>query len=123
MRVAALTRCDYELGWHKAISIVDGVRRGQVDALLAGRIDGPEFDDLEQVVLRFVTEAVESNRATEPTTRALLERLSSRSAVELMLVVSHYLGLAILLNSLGVEAEPPLSAEEIREARRRRGEL
>lgn len=123
LRVAVLADCEYERVWHETVSIVDGVREEQIAALVAGRAEGPEFDELETLLLRFVTEAVERLGATEETTLALVGLLSPRAVIEVLLTVSHYFGLAILLKTMAVEPEPPISVEEIREVRRRRGEI
>jgi 4-carboxymuconolactone decarboxylase len=123
LQVAVLTDCEYERIWHETVSLVDGVRAEQIAAITSGRTAGCEFDELETLVLRFVSEAVERHGASEATTLDLSHRLSNRSLVELLLVIAHYLGLAVLLKTTAVEPEPALSVEAIRDARRRRGEL
>jgi AhpD family alkylhydroperoxidase len=123
MRVAVLARCEYELVHHRVISQIEGLRPEQIEALAAGRDSGPEFDERESLVLRFVSEAVEQRGASEETTSELAELFTPRDIVELLLVVWQYLGLALLVNSTGIEAEPPLDPEEILAARARRAAL
>lgn len=123
LRVAMLAGSDYERVWHEVISKLDGVPDDQIVAAVEGRIEDPAFDEREQLLLRFVTEAVELRGATEETTAAMQARFSSREIVEILLVVSHYFGLGILLNSTGVEPDPPLDAEAILAARAKRAKL
>jgi 4-carboxymuconolactone decarboxylase len=123
LRVAALAECAYEAVQHEVIAALEGVAPEQVAALAAGRADGPEFDELEALVLRFVTESVEHLGASPETTRALARQLAPRELVELMLVIGQYLGLATLLKSAALEPLPPLSLEAIQEARARRAAL
>ena len=47
LRVAAIVDCDYERAQHEGIATGVGARPEQVAAVLAGRIDGDEFDALE----------------------------------------------------------------------------
>jgi AhpD family alkylhydroperoxidase len=123
LRVAALADCAYETVQHEVIAALEGVAPEQVAAIAEGRVDGPEFDAREALLLRFVTESVERLGASAATTRALAELLSPRELVELMLVIGQYLGLATVLKSAALEPLPPLSPEAIREARAKRAAL
>src|SRR3954469_5975622 len=84
LRVAGLAGCEYERVQHVVIAELEGVTSGQIAAVGAGRIDGPEFDGLESLVLRFVTESVEGLGASEATTRMLAARPPARELVELV---------------------------------------
>jgi 4-carboxymuconolactone decarboxylase len=123
LRVADLTECEYERVQHEVIAELEGVPAEQTAALAEGRADGPEFDEREALVLRFVSESVQSLGASEATMAALAERFPPREIVELMLVISQYLGLAVLLRSTALEPVPPLSADAIRQARAKRAAL
>jgi AhpD family alkylhydroperoxidase len=123
LRVANLAECEYERVQHEVIAAMEGVRPEQIASVGEGRIDGPEFDEREALVLRFVTEAVERTGAGEATTKALLAAFSERETVELLLVVAQYLGLALVLKSAALEPVPPMSEQEIQAARAKRGAL
>jgi 4-carboxymuconolactone decarboxylase len=123
LRVAVLADCEYERVQHEVIAGIEGVRDDQVQALRAGRADGPEFDELETLVLRFATEVVEGLGASEATTRELAAQLPERDLVELLLVISQYLGLAALLKTARLEPVAPMDPQEIFQARARRAAL
>src|ERR1700742_565640 len=67
LRVADLAGCEYERVQHEVIADLEGVPAEQVAALAEGRADGPEFDERETLVLRFVTESVRQLGASEAT--------------------------------------------------------
>jgi alkylhydroperoxidase family enzyme len=90
---------------HEAIATGVGVRPEQVAAVVAGRISGKQFDQREALVLRFVEEVVNNRGAT--LVAEIEEALSAREVVELLLVIAHYLGLALLLNATELEPDPP----------------
>jgi 4-carboxymuconolactone decarboxylase len=123
LHVARLTDCEYERVQHDVIARMEGVGDDQIDALRDGRIDGPEFDEREALLLRFVSEAVERLGAGKQVTARMAEHFSSREIVELLLVVSQYLGLAVLLKTTALEPEPPIDREAILQARARRAAL
>jgi alkylhydroperoxidase family enzyme len=123
LRVAGLAGCEYERVQHEVIATIEGVPAEQVTAIAEDRIDGPEFDEREALLLRFVTEAVEQLGASEQTTRALAAELSERELVELLLVIGQYLGLAVVLKSAALEPQAPLDPAAILAARARRAAL
>jgi AhpD family alkylhydroperoxidase len=123
LQVARLTGCDYERVQHEVVAVVDGVSPEQCAALAVGELDGGAFDERERLVLRFVAEVVERQRASEETAAALAGELSEREVVELLLTISHYHGLALLLNTLRVEPDPPIDPAEVIATRERRERL
>jgi 4-carboxymuconolactone decarboxylase len=107
LRVAMLAGCDYELIQHEAIAAGVGVRHDQVEALAAGRATGAEFDPREALVLRFVAAVIDNDGTAAASLPQLEDALSAREVVELLLVIAQYHGLALLLNTTGVEPDPP----------------
>jgi 4-carboxymuconolactone decarboxylase len=107
LHVAAIAGCDYEFVQHDSIAIGVGVERKQVAALAAGRTQGPEFNQRETLVLGFVGEVIENKGTAGALVEEIEEALSAREVVELLLVISQYHGLALLLNTTGVEPDPP----------------
>jgi AhpD family alkylhydroperoxidase len=120
LRVAGIVACDYERIQHEPIAIGVGATAEQVAAVLAGRVDGDDFDALEKLVLRFVDEVIESRGAGRGTVAELEEALSGRQVVELLLVIGHYHGLALLLKTTGVEPDPPAGMAVVESQGRRR---
>jgi AhpD family alkylhydroperoxidase len=120
LRVAAIAGCDYELVQHEAIAAGVGVRPDQVVALAAGRSAGDEFDVRETLVLRFVGEAIDNEGTATTSVAEVEEALSAREVVELLLVIAHYHGLALLLNTTGVEPDPPAAMAVVEAARANR---
>ncbi|HSR94278.1 MAG TPA: hypothetical protein VLK56_05385 [Solirubrobacterales bacterium] len=105
---------------HEAIATGVGVRPEQVAALVSGRTSGDEFDQRETLVLRFVSEVIDNRGAKTALVAEVEEALSAREVVELLLVISHYYGLALLLNTTGLEPDPPaaMAVVEAAEANR-----
>jgi AhpD family alkylhydroperoxidase len=107
LRVAAIAGCDYERVQHDPIALGVGATPEQVAAIAAGRAEGEEFGPEEELVLRFVGETIAGSGAGADLAAEVEAALSARELVELLLVVSHYHGLALLLNTTGVEPDPP----------------
>jgi 4-carboxymuconolactone decarboxylase len=107
LRVAQITGCDYERAQHEPIALGVGASPEQVAAIAEGRSDGAEFGPEEEMVLRFVGETIEKSGADATRAAEVEEAFSARELVELLLVISHYHGLAMLLNTTGVEPESP----------------
>jgi AhpD family alkylhydroperoxidase len=109
LRVAVVAGCDYERVQHETIATGVGARPEQVAAVAAGRTSGEEFDTLEALVLKFVGEVVDNGGTAPSLVAELEEALSAREVVELLLVIAHYYGLALLLNTTEVEPDPPVA--------------
>ncbi len=123
LRVAAIAECDYERVQHEAIATGVGLRPEQVAAVVAGRVSGDEFDRQETLVLRFVGSAIEARGADAALVAEVEESLSAREVIELLLVVSHYYGLALLLNMTGLEPDPPAAMAVVEAAEANRNAL
>jgi AhpD family alkylhydroperoxidase len=119
LRVAGIAGCEYERVQHEPIAIGVGATLEQVAALAAGRAEGEEFGPEEELVLRFVGETIESRGAGPSLVAEVEEALSAREVVELLLVIAHYHGLALLLNTTGVEPDPPAGMSVLDAAGRR----
>ena len=105
--VAHVSQASYEWDQHVPIAQRAGVTGAQILALAKGKIDGPDFDELEQLVLRFTREVIYDVRASDETLSALGKRLSHRETVELVLAVGFYMLVARLLETTGVDLEEP----------------
>jgi alkylhydroperoxidase family enzyme len=111
LRVAKLRDAAYEWEQHVGISQAAGVTREKIEAIAEGRIDADCFDATEQLVLEATTRlALDATLAPELVER-LVEALSPREVVELLLAAGVYEALAKLMNALGLEPEGPIAAE------------
>lgn len=107
LRVASLSGCRYEWVQHVSIGMLMGVTRLQVDAIEKSQIHAECFDAVERRVLDFATEVVRDVRCSQRTFSRLLEHLSSREIVELVLAIGYYMMIARLLETLEVDVELP----------------
>ena len=79
------------------------------------------FDAPTRAVLRFTTEVVREVRASEDALTELQEQgLSPREVVELLLVISYYMGVARMAETAGIEVDGPLGDDVAASALRNR---
>lgn len=105
MEVANATGCDYERRQHELIGRGVGVTDEQIDALGRGDLDDAALKPHGQV-LSIVDQAVDEHGCSDTSMALLRTVLPDREVVELLLVVGYYLGLAVLINALDLQAEP-----------------
>ena len=117
LQVAHTVGSKYEWVQHDPIALAVGATREQIDAIEAGRHDDPAFEEIQSLVLRATRTALGEGAASEEQVAALTERLGPRQVVELLLVIGNYAGIAMLIASTGLEPDPPLSAEQLLQAR------
>jgi hypothetical protein len=72
------------------------------------------------VVLELVEETVERRGAGDAVTAAAEQALSCRGLVEVLLVTGHYYGLAMLMNTVELDPDPPLGSDVIESVRNRK---
>jgi AhpD family alkylhydroperoxidase len=107
LRVARMTGAEYEWVQHVAIGLAVGVRDEQVAALEAGDAQAGCFSAEERLVLRFATELMESDEASEATVSAAREAFSDREVVELVLTCGYYRMLAALMRTAAIDLDEP----------------
>ena len=107
LRVASLSPCRYEWVQHVSLAMLMGVTRLQVDAIEKGEIHARCFDETEQAVLELATELTHGVRGSDATLARLRECFSPREIVELILAIGYYMMIARLIETTGVEIEPP----------------
>lgn len=117
LAVAAGVGSAYEWAQHVAVAGWVGVTEEQVEAVRTGS-DAP-FDDDQRAVLALARAAAAGGAgAGRPECAALVTRRGSRTAVEVLLVVGHYVGIARLLEAAGLPPEEPLDAARLGRAGR-----
>lgn len=107
LRVASLSRAEYEWVQHVSLALGAGVTQAQVESVERGDIDGEAFDAVERTVLRFTTEALERVHVSDETFRAAAKQLTPREIVELLLTIGYYRMVATLLETTEVDLDPP----------------
>lgn len=113
LRVARLSQAEYEWVQHVPIAKAVGTSDAEVAALERGDVADACFDVRTRAVLDFVTDVVENVRASDDRLRALRAHLDEREVVELLLAVGYYMMIARLLETTGVDLEPPLESSII----------
>jgi alkylhydroperoxidase family enzyme len=117
LRIASLSRANYEWVQHVAIARGAGVREEQIEALERGDVTGSFFDEEEQAVLRLTTELTAQARASDETFQEVAGRFSPREIVELVLAIGYYMMVARLLETTAVDLDPPATGEFVRSLR------
>jgi 4-carboxymuconolactone decarboxylase len=105
LRLAAMTGCDYERVHHEPLATAVGAGVAEI----ATAVDpGSSGEGTQGLVFDLVGQAVRDGRGSAQTTDALCAELGERGLVELLLVIGHYHGLAVLLNSVEIDIDQPL---------------
>src|ERR1039458_5239128 len=111
LQVACTSGCEYERLQHEGIAIGVGASREQV-TLLATPAESRDQDAMERAfstgqraAMRFTDQVVGPGRVAEAEVVALREHLSDRSIVELLLVIGHYSGIALLAETVRLDLD------------------
>ena len=121
LRVARLERAEYEWVQHAPIARAAGATEDEVAAVDRGEIEDPALDAPARAVLAFTTEVVRDVRSSDEALAAVREQgLSGREVVELLLVISHYMGVARVAETAGIELDEALGEEVVAAAARNR---
>jgi AhpD family alkylhydroperoxidase len=101
LRVAHRRGCAYEWTHHVSIARKAGLSESEIAAARTGEADDP-FD---RAVFRAVDELDGGSNLSDRTWAALSERLDERQRMDFVFTVGGYVGLAMALNTFGVELE------------------
>jgi 4-carboxymuconolactone decarboxylase len=112
LRVAHLSRCEYELHHHLSISANLGFTPEQQAALAEGRYDA--LSEEERAVARFTDEVVTDIRASEATLAQVRTLFGDTQVLEMLILIGSYMSTARMIQTAGVqpEAEPVKSWAE-----------
>jgi 4-carboxymuconolactone decarboxylase len=123
LHVGRLERAEYEWIQHVPIARGAGASDGEIAAVERGDLDDGALDEQTRAVLNFTTEVVREVRASDDALSALFDRgLSPREVVELLLVISYYMGVARIAETAGIELDGPLGDDVAASATRGRPE-
>ena len=106
LRVAHLTGCTYEEQHHRHLAKRAGLTPAEIDRVA----DGPDADgwsDRERMLLRAADELHHDRDLTDPTWTAVRAHLDEPTAIELVLLVSHYEMLATAITTLRIAPDRP----------------
>jgi alkylhydroperoxidase family enzyme len=107
LRVARLSKAEYEWVQHVPIAKMTGVSDEQVAALARDDAGAACFDPVDRIVLRATDEIVRDGGPSDETFAELSRHLSNREFVELVLAVGFYMVMARLMISTRIDIEAP----------------
>ena len=113
LQVACTSGCAYERRQHEAIAIGVGATDEQVTLLATPCEHRDEaamhraFTPVQRSVLAFTQQAAGPGRPSEGEVAALRAHLSDRGIVELLLVIGHYAGIALLAETVRLDPDEP----------------
>jgi 4-carboxymuconolactone decarboxylase len=110
LQVAHLADSPYEWVQHTVIARAVGATDAQIAAVEGDRESDPSLTDEQALLLRFSRDVIVEGSASEQDVARLAERLGPRQVVELLLVIGHYLAIARLIATTGLEPDPPIMA-------------
>jgi len=106
LRVSHNTGCDYEWSHHERLAQHAGLSAEEVERVRSGA-DASGWTPRQQLLLRACDEIHADGAIGEETWAGLAADLDDRLLIELCLLIGHYEMLAMTLNSLRVQLDPP----------------
>lgn len=107
LRVARLSKAEYEWVQHVPIAKMTGASTEQVAALERDDATAACFDPVERLVLRATDEIVRDGGPSDATFAELSSHFSHREIVELVLAVGFYMVMARLMISTRIDVDEP----------------
>jgi alkylhydroperoxidase family enzyme len=120
LRVARLSRAEYEWVQHVPIAKMTGVSDEQVAALERDQTTASCFDPVDALVLRATEEIVRDCGPSDATFAELQARFSNREIVELVLAVGFYMVMARLMVSTRIDVDEPAGHKSLGAMQRQR---
>lgn len=101
LRVAHVTKCEYEWRHHVAM----GREAGLSDDVIAGIEHGEASDDLDAAIITAVDELQRDANVSDSTWTTLSAHLGERQLMDLVFTIGCYGALAMAINTFGVEPD------------------
>jgi len=120
LRVARLSRAEYEWVQHVPIAKMTGVSDEQVAALERDQATAACFDPVDALVLRATDEIVGDGGPSDDTFAELQAHFSNREIVELVLAVGFYMVMARLMISTRIDVDEPAGHKVLEAIRQQR---
>lgn len=111
LRVAKLSKAEYEWVQHVPIAEMVGCSKEQVEALDRGDASARCFDEKERAVLQFTDEVVENTRPSDAALGDLRKHLPDRQVMELTIAIGFYMLMARIMEVSGIEVEAPVGSK------------
>lgn len=107
LRVARNTDCAYERDHHERIGRRAGLTDGEIERALTETTPGAEWSGRKGLVLRAADALHADGTIGDALWSELAAAFSERELIELCLLIGHYEMLAMTLNTLRVQLDPP----------------
>lgn len=117
LRVARLSKAEYEWVQHVPIAENTGCTKEQIEALERDDSSAACFDEKERAVLDFTDQVVRDVRPSDETLERAKSHLSDREVMELTIAVGFYMLMARIMEVSGIEVEPPMGAKIVATAK------
>ena len=110
LRAGHRAGCRYQWDQHVGIAEAAGLTSDEIAAVATGPED-PVWTDDDRDLLRATDQLVDRHVVDDATWARLAARFDERELLEILFVVGSYVGLAMVLNSVGLDAEPHLAPQ------------
>ena len=104
LRTAHRCACVYEWTEHVRAAADVEITGPEIERIQSDS-ETPGWSEADRSLIRAVDEFIDQRRISDSTWSALSHRYSQSLMIEVLLVIGHYLGLGMTLNSLGVPTE------------------
>jgi alkylhydroperoxidase family enzyme len=118
LQVAHLVGSPYEWVQHVLIARSVGASDAQIEAIERDADTDPSFSEDEAQLLRFARAVIVQGSAGDEAVADLSARIGVRGVIELLLVIGHYMAIARLIATTGLEPEPPVGLPGLPDRRR-----
>ena len=108
LQVAHLVHSPYEWVQHAVIARAVGASDAQIEAIERDAESDPSLTAEQSQALRFAREVIVDGSASEPAVRDLAAGIGVRGVIELLLVIGHYMAIARLIATTGLEPDAPV---------------
>jgi alkylhydroperoxidase family enzyme len=108
LQVAHLVDSPYEWVQHVVIARAVGASDAQIEAIERDAEIDPSLTEEQSQLLRFAREVIVDGCASEAAVTDMAARIGARGLIELLLVIGHYMAIARLIATTGLEPDAPV---------------
>jgi alkylhydroperoxidase family enzyme len=108
LQVAHLVDSPYEWVQHVVIARALGASDAQIEAVERDAESDPSLTEEQAQLLRFAREVILDGCAGEAAVTDMAARIGVRGVIELLLVIGHYMAIARLIATTGLEPDAPV---------------
>ena len=107
LRTAVLCGCNYQWAHHVRTGRAAGITEAEIDQLREGSAH-PSWTPRDVTIVRSAEQLVTEHQVDDDTWAELAQVFPDDQVMELMMLVGHYVMIAGLVNSIGVDLDPDL---------------